>query len=55
MTQSGKEQISMQDDGVVCTRYWHRLEDDRIQCDLCPRECKLHEGQRGLEIKPEGV
>lgn len=28
-------------------RYWHRLEDDRIQCDLCPRDCKLHEGQRG--------
>ncbi len=30
------------------TRYWHRLEDGRVQCDLCPRECKLHEGQRGL-------
>lgn len=29
-------------------RYWHRLEDGRIQCDLCPRLCKLHEGQRGL-------
>ena len=29
-------------------RYWHALEDDRIQCDLCPRDCKLHEGQRGL-------
>jgi len=28
-------------------RYWHRLEDDRIQCDLCPRDCRLHEGQRG--------
>ncbi|UJP06386.1 MAG: AmmeMemoRadiSam system radical SAM enzyme [Nitrosomonas sp.] len=28
-------------------RYWHRLDDDRIQCDLCPRDCKLHEGQRG--------
>ncbi|TXT21881.1 MAG: pyruvate formate lyase activating enzyme [Gallionellaceae bacterium] len=27
--------------------YWHRLEDGRIQCDLCPRDCKLHEGQRG--------
>lgn len=33
---------------VVPTRYWHRLEDGRIQCDLCPRFCKLHEGQRGL-------
>jgi pyruvate formate lyase activating enzyme len=24
------------------------LEDHRIQCDVCPRYCKLHEGQRGL-------
>ena len=30
------------------TKYWHRLEDGRIQCDLCPRYCKLHEKQRGL-------
>jgi len=22
--------------------------DGRIQCDICPRECRLHEGQRGL-------
>ena len=29
-------------------RYWHSLEDGRIQCDICPRFCKLHEGQRGL-------
>jgi pyruvate formate lyase activating enzyme len=29
-------------------RYWHKLEDGRIQCDLCPRLCKLHAGQRGL-------
>ncbi len=29
-------------------RYWHRLSDGRIQCDLCPRECRLHDGQRGL-------
>lgn len=33
---------------VVATRYWHKLDDDRVQCDLCPRACKLHEGQRGL-------
>lgn len=33
---------------VVPTRYWHRLEDGRIQCDLCPRFCKLNEGQQGL-------
>jgi pyruvate formate lyase activating enzyme len=34
--------------GAVATRYWHRLEDGRIQCDVCPRFCKLREGQRGL-------
>ncbi len=28
-------------------RYWHAIADGRIQCDLCPRDCKLHEGQRG--------
>jgi len=28
-------------------RYWHVIDDGRIQCDLCPRDCKLHEGQRG--------
>ena len=28
-------------------RWWHRLEDGRVQCDLCPRDCRLHEGQRG--------
>lgn len=28
--------------------YWHRLDDGRLQCDLCPRFCKLHDGQRGL-------
>ena len=28
-------------------RYWHVIQDGRIQCDLCPRDCRLHEGQRG--------
>ena len=28
-------------------RYWHKQDDGRIQCDLCPRDCRLHEGQRG--------
>ena len=23
------------------------LDDGRMQCDLCPRDCRLHEGQRG--------
>jgi len=30
------------------TKYWHKLDDGRIQCDLCPRYCKMHEGQQGL-------
>ena len=29
-------------------RYWHRLDDGRLQCDLCPRYCKLRDGQRGM-------
>ena len=29
-------------------RWWHLLDDGRLQCDLCPRDCRLHEGQRGL-------
>jgi pyruvate formate lyase activating enzyme len=33
---------------VIPTSYWHRLEDGRIQCDVCPRFCTLREGQRGL-------
>jgi pyruvate formate lyase activating enzyme len=28
-------------------RWWHLLDDGRLQCDLCPRDCRLHEGQRG--------
>jgi pyruvate formate lyase activating enzyme len=30
------------------TRYWHKTEDGRTQCDVCPRACRLKEGQRGL-------
>jgi len=40
------KKITLQSD--VPARYWHQLDDGRIQCDLCPRDCKLHEGQRGL-------
>ena len=35
-------------DTVVKGRYWHQLSDGRIQCDLCPRFCRLREGQQGL-------
>jgi len=37
-----------QEPGIAPTRYWHTLDDNRVMCDLCPRACKLHEGQRGL-------
>lgn len=30
------------------TRYWHRIDDRRVQCDVCPRACRMHDGQRGL-------
>ncbi len=42
--------VSLEGDVIegVPGRYWHALEDGRIQCDLCPRYCKLNEGQRGL-------
>jgi len=33
---------------VVPTKYWHRVADGRIQCDLCPRYCRIKEGQRGM-------
>jgi pyruvate formate lyase activating enzyme len=36
------------DDRSFPARYWHRLEDGRVQCDLCPRFCKLNDGQRGM-------
>lgn len=35
-------------DTVVKTRYWHTLEDGRVQCDICPRACRMHLGQKGL-------
>ncbi len=33
---------------TVATQYWQLLPDGRVQCDLCPRTCRLREGQRGL-------
>jgi pyruvate formate lyase activating enzyme len=34
--------------GVIETRHWHTLENGRVQCDVCPRACRLGEGQRGF-------
>ncbi len=33
---------------VVSGRYWSTLEDGRVLCELCPRLCKLKDGQRGF-------
>ena len=33
---------------TVPTKYWHTLADGRVQCDVCPRACKLRDGQRGV-------
>jgi pyruvate formate lyase activating enzyme len=41
-------EISLDDRYTVPGRYWHRLGDGRVQCDVCPRACRLREGQRGL-------
>jgi pyruvate formate lyase activating enzyme len=35
-------------DSAHPAQWWHKLDDGRIQCDLCPRDCRLHDGQRGL-------
>jgi pyruvate formate lyase activating enzyme len=31
----------------VPTLYWQTLPDGRVQCDLCPRLCRMKPGQRG--------
>ncbi len=41
-------QHKLENPDSVPTQYWHLLDDARVQCDLCPRFCKLHLGQRGL-------
>jgi len=34
--------------GAPTARWWHAIDDGRLECDLCPRRCRLHEGQRGF-------
>ncbi|HHJ14285.1 MAG TPA: AmmeMemoRadiSam system radical SAM enzyme [Gammaproteobacteria bacterium] len=40
--------VTRADAYTVATKYWHALDDGRVQCDLCPRLCRLRPGQRGL-------
>jgi pyruvate formate lyase activating enzyme len=42
------ETLTLDDPFTVPTQHWHRLDDGRIQCDVCPRACRLRDGQRGL-------
>ncbi len=46
MTKSAKVMEPFPD--AVETKYWQLLDDGRVQCNVCPRFCKLHDGQRGL-------
>jgi pyruvate formate lyase activating enzyme len=48
MSQQPANAIAQVGPGSHPGRYWHPLDDGRLQCDLCPRFCKLREGQRGL-------
>ena len=34
--------------GKKATQYWRKLDDGRVQCEVCPRFCKLRNGQQGL-------
>jgi pyruvate formate lyase activating enzyme len=34
--------------GSVPARHWHAVEGGQLQCDVCPRHCRLSDGQRGL-------
>ena len=33
---------------TVPTKHWQALPDGRVQCTVCPRQCQLKEGQRGV-------
>lgn len=33
---------------TVPTKYWKALDGGRVECTLCPRSCKMKDGQRGL-------
>lgn len=35
--------------GVAAAQWWHAIDEStRLQCDLCPRNCRLAEGQKGF-------
>jgi hypothetical protein len=36
-------------------RWRHRLDEGRIQCNLYPGDCRLHDGQRGMRFVRQRV
>ncbi len=42
------EERIVRNDSVVAGRHFRALDDGRVQCDICPRHCRLLDGQRGL-------
>lgn len=36
-------------------RYWRPTDDGRVQCELCPRTCRMRPGQRGFCFVRENV
>ncbi|MBT8224202.1 MAG: AmmeMemoRadiSam system radical SAM enzyme [Dactylosporangium sp.] len=44
---SGSSALSLADGHTVPTDYWRALPDGRLECGVCPRACRLREGQRG--------
>ncbi|NIP38968.1 MAG: AmmeMemoRadiSam system radical SAM enzyme [Candidatus Dadabacteria bacterium] len=39
---------SFMDTYTIKGNWWHKMDDGRIQCDLCPRNCRLNDGQQGF-------
>jgi len=48
MAEPAVDTLTLADPYTVPTSHWHALPDGRVQCDVCPRACRLREGQRGL-------
>ncbi|MCB0355988.1 MAG: AmmeMemoRadiSam system radical SAM enzyme, partial [Bdellovibrionales bacterium] len=38
----------MHNKNTIVGEFWRELENDKVQCDLCPRRCQLQNGQRGF-------
>ncbi|MBT7177630.1 MAG: AmmeMemoRadiSam system radical SAM enzyme, partial [Gammaproteobacteria bacterium] len=47
-TWDGTEKPKPDNHGKKATQYWRKLDDGRVQCEVCPRFCKLRNGQQGL-------